>query len=125
SSSIQRHLFWPQPFPQKSPPNLRLHFRPCLAPGHGVPAGWRSGCRGSRSGRPRAQIRRNKWTARQLDAAVMEPGDYGLSGVRERPRPAGFAAQVAAARGAAGVGKRATPSAWIRRPAGLTAAAGG
>ncbi|CAN6343077.1 unnamed protein product, partial [Urochloa humidicola] len=74
---------------------------------------------------PRAQIRRNKWTARQLDAAVMEPGDYGLSGVRARPRPEGFAAHVAAARGAGSGGKRATPSVWIRRPAGPTATAGG
>ncbi|CAN6333371.1 unnamed protein product [Urochloa humidicola] len=54
----------------------------------------------------------------------MGPGDYGRSGVRARPRPEGLAAQVAAARGAGGGGKRATPSAWIWRPAGPTAAGG-
>ncbi|CAO2187649.1 unnamed protein product, partial [Urochloa humidicola] len=82
---------------------------------------WRPGRREVRP--PRAQIRRNEWTARELDAAVMEHGDYGCSGVRAGPRPEGLAAQVAAA---CGGGRRARPSAWIsRQPAGPAAAAGG
>ncbi|CAO2042969.1 unnamed protein product [Urochloa humidicola] len=77
---------------------------------------WRPGRREIRP--PRAQIRRNEWTARRLDTAVMEHGDYGCSGVRARPRPEGLAAQVTAACGAGGGGRRARPCAWISAACG-------
>ncbi|CAO2149618.1 unnamed protein product [Urochloa humidicola] len=113
-----RHLVRPHPSPPKPPPNLRLHFRPCPAPCHGVPA--------AREIRPpRAQIRRNEWTARRLYTAVMEHGGYGRSGVRARPRPEGLADQVAAACGAGGGGRRARPSAWISAACRASGSGGG